>query len=168
MLCKHSDNCSYYRTFRYQQNSKQYQLLVESYCEGTLRASCHRLKYVDEFGTEPPAELAPNGYLAGTHKKLRIENTRKHKRYKVKNGVCLLQVLGSPKTFSAWVVDISEGGMQLELNVAPQDLDISPKSSKLKILGYSIDEVPFPLTKDILNMVWQKNQAFGCAFAASA
>ncbi len=168
MNCKNSDNCTYYKTYRYKSSFRQYQLLVESYCEGSLHARCRRLQYEAEFSDEAPEDLAPNGYLVGTHKKLEIKNTRKFKRHKVKDGMCLLQVLDTPETFSASVVDVCEGGMQLELNVNIEKLDVCPKTNGLKILGYSIKDIPFPITQDILKVVWQKNQAVGCSFVATS
>ena len=89
---------------------------------------------------------------------------RKFNRYKVKNAVCLLQVQDTPKTFSACVVDICEGGMQLELNINVDELGVCPPASSLKILGHSIKGIPFPLTQDTLNIVWQNKQAVGCSF----
>jgi len=53
----------------------------------------------------------PRMAIWGTHKKLRVENTRKHKRYNVKAGIYLLQTYDSKKTFSAEVIDFSEGGL---------------------------------------------------------
>jgi len=165
MHCKNSDNCTYYSTHRYKSSSKQYQLLVKSYCEGSLHSRCRRLEYEAEFCVEPPEDLAPNGYLVGTHKKLEVKNSRKFKRHKVKNGICLLQVLDTPRTFSAWVVDVCEGGMQLKLNANVEELDVCPKTSSLKILGHSIKDAPFPITQDVLNVVWLNKQAVGCSFA---
>ena len=95
-------------------------------------------------------------------------NTRKFKRHKVKNGVCLLQVLDTPKTFSAWVVDICEGGMQLELNTNVEELGVCPKTNSLKILSHSIKDIPFSITQDTLNVVWQNTKAVGCSFVASS
>ena len=125
------------------------------------------MQYEAEYGKETPEDLAPNGYLVGTHKKLRIENTRKYERYRVKNCVCLLQVVNTAKTFSAWLVDISEGGVQLETNTKPEDLDLCAKTNQLKILGYSTENLPVPLTKETLKIVWQNNQVFGCNFIAA-
>ena len=167
MSCQHSDNCAYYRTYRYKPDSRQYQLLIDSYCEGSLQQNCRRLEYETAYSKKAPESLAPNGYLIGTHKKIPVENTRKHKRHQVKNCVCLLQVVGTKRTFSAWMVDISEGGVQLELNANPEDLEICTKSSQLRILGYSTTELPVSLKKDTLNMAWQNNRLLGCYFVAA-
>ena len=110
MVCKHSERCIYYSLYGGKPCSRQHRLLVESYCEGQLQSRCRRVQYEEEYCKEAPEELAPNGYLAGTHKKLKTENTRKHKRYNVKNGICLLQTPDSKKTFSAEVIDLSKGG----------------------------------------------------------
>ena len=165
MLCKSSDNCAFYRTHRYKSNSKQYRLLTESYCEGDLQPRCRRALYEAEFSKKAPEELAPNGYLAGTNKKLRTENTRKFKRHTVKDSICLLQTLDTARTFSAWVVDVSEGGMQLQLNVNPNELKIGPEKTQLKILGCSAEDFPIPITRDVIKMVWQNDQFLGCCFA---
>jgi hypothetical protein len=141
-------------------------LLVDSYCEGTLHPRCRRLRHKAEFCKEAPDELAPNGYLVGTHIKLKTDNTRKFERYKIKSGTCLLQVLDTQKSFAAGILDISEGGMRLELNAHPKELNICPEKSHLKILGYSLEDIPFPLTKEVLKMVWQNKRVIGCSFAA--
>lgn len=165
MNCKYSDNCTYYKTNRYKSNSKQHQLLVESYCEGDLQPICRRVQYEAEFSKLASEELAPNGYLVGTHKKPRVENTRKFKRHTVNDGICLLQTLDTARTFSALVVDVSEGGIQLELNVDPDELKLCPEKKQLKILGYTAKDIPVPITKEIIKIVWQNKQFLGCCFA---
>ena len=115
----------------------------------------------------PQAELAPNGYRVGTHEKLRVEDTRKHKRYKVKNGMCLLQTPDSKKTFSAEVIDLSEGGLKLAVKIDPQELTVEPEPGVLKILGHTIEDNSLLLTKEFIKMVWQSNQVIGCSFVPS-
>jgi hypothetical protein len=167
MTCKHSENCPYYRTYS-DTDSRQHRLLVESYCEGDLlKQMCRRLEYESTYSKEAPDSLAPNGYLIGTHKKIRIEDTRKHKRHNVTNCVCLLQVIDTARTFSAWMVDVSEGGVQIELNVNPEDLALCTETNQLKILGYSVESLPVPLTKDTLKMAWQNSRTLGCYFVAA-
>ena len=146
-------------------HEKQNQVLVNSYCEGPLQIRCRRLQYKADFCKEAPDDLAPNGYLVGTHKKLKTDNTRRFERHLIKNGLCMLQVLDTPKKFSAGILDISEGGMRLALNVHPKELNICSEKSHLKILGYSIGDIPFPLTKEVVKMVWHDNQVIGCSFA---
>lgn len=165
MSCEHSKSCIYYRTHKYKSSGRQFRLLVDSYCEGTLQPRCKRLRYKAEFCKEAPDELAPNGYLVGTHKKLKTDNTRKFRRYKIKDGACILQVIDTKKTFTAGIIDISEGGIRLERNVQPKELDICSEKSLLKILGYSLEVIPFPLTKEVVKMVWLNNRAIGCSFA---
>ena len=165
MLCEHSENCIYYRTHRYKADSKQRRLLVESYCEGSLQPRCRRLQYETEFCKGAPEELAPNGYLVGTHKKLKTDNTRKFERHRIKDGTCMLQVLDTKKAFIAGILDISEGGMRLELNVLPKELNLCEEKSLLKILGYSLEDSPFPLTKELVKMVWHNSRVIGCSFA---
>ncbi len=164
MLCEHSKNCIYYRTYRYKPDSKQYRLLVESYCEGNLQPRCRRLQYEAEYCKEVPEELAPNGYLAGTHKKLKTDNTRKFERHRIKGGACMLQVLDTKKTFTAGVIDISEGGMCLELYADPEELDLCSNESVLKILGHTMEDAPLPLDKEVIKTVWRNNKVVGCAF----
>lgn len=165
MLCEYSANCIYYKTYRDKPNAKQFYLLIESYCEGRLQSMCRRLRYEAEFCKEPPNELAPNGYVGGTHKKLRTDNIRKFERYKINNGSCMLQVLNTRKTFSAGIIDISEGGMRLELSVHPDELNVCSEKSLLKVLGHNLEESPVPMTKDVVKMVWQNNRIIGCSFA---
>lgn len=168
MICKLADNCSYYNTYRDKLKSKQSALLVESYCEGHLQVMCRRMKYQVEFHREAPEDLAPNGYLIGTHNKLRIENTRKHKRYEVNGGTCLLQVPSSKKTFSAEVIDVSEGGIRFVTKIESHVLESESKTTVLKIVGHTIDKSPITLTKEFIKVVWQNNQIFGCTFIPSA
>jgi len=77
----------------------------------------------------------------------------------------MLQVLDTPKKFSAEVLDISEGGMRLKLSALPEELNICKEKSLLKILGYSFELAPCPLTKEVVKMVWQNNRVIGCSFA---
>lgn len=167
MNCKNSENCSYYSTYS-ESDSKQHRLLIESYCKGDLlKQMCRRQEYESVYSKEAPETLAPNGYLIDTHKKIRLEDSREHKRHKVSNCVCLLQVVNTARTFSAWMVDISEGGVQLEINANPEDLNICTKTNQLKILGISTEKLPVPLTNETLKVAWQNNQVFGCEFIAA-
>ena len=168
MNCKYSGSCAFYNAHSHKSNSKQYRLLIEGYCEGDLHPICRRVQYEAEFGKKASEDLAPNGYLLGTHKKLKIENTRKHKRFEVTNGLCLLQVLDTERTFSAWVVDISEGGIKLEMNINPKDQNICSEKRHLKILGHSVKETPFPFDKEVAKIVWQNELVVGCSFAPSS
>ena len=77
----------------------------------------------------------------------------------------MMLVLDTPEMFSAKILDISEGGMQLELNVPPKELNIYKEKSLLKILGYSLEDPPFPIPKELVKMVWHNNQVIGCSFA---
>jgi hypothetical protein len=166
MVCTHSENCSYFKTYRLKP-SRQHRLLVESYCEGQLQSKCRRVQYEGEYSKEAPEDLAPNGYLVGTHIKLRIEDTRKHKRYNVINSTCLLQIPASNKTFSAEVIDLSEGGLKLAVKINPQELPVEPEPGVLKIIGHTMDDSPLPLTKEFIKMVWRNNQVIGCSFVPS-
>lgn len=167
MSCERSKDCVYYRTHLYKSSSRQSRFLVDSYCEGTLHPRCRRLQYRAEFCKEAPENLAPNGYLLGTHTKLKTESTRRFERYKIKDGSCMLQMLSTKKTFSALIIDISEGGLLLELNIHPKELDLCSEKSLLKILDYSVDALPFPLTKEVVKPVWQNDQVVGCSFVST-
>lgn len=164
MICELSKTCIYYNTHRYKSTSKQYSLLVESYCEGQLQSMCRRKQYKDEFYKAAPEDMAPNGYRIGSHKKLRAENTRKHKRYEVKSGTCLLQEPSSKSTFTAEVIDVSQGGLKLAASIEPHTIKTDSEPIILKILGHTIGESPISFTRDFIKIVWQQNQVFGCAF----
>lgn len=165
MACKHSVHCTYYRTHSDPSSSRQSRLLTESYCEGSFYTLCRRRQYTIEHCQEPPSELAPNGYFTGVHNNLRVENTRKFKRHNVENGSCILQVLGTDKVFSAWIVDISEGGCRLDLTDHPEKLGICVKTSLFKILGYAINAIPLPIAEVVAKPVWQNNRTMGCFFS---
>lgn len=98
---------------------------------------------------------------------MKTDNTRKSERYNIKNGACMLQILGTKKTFSAWIVDISEGGVKLDLSMHPKELDLCSEKSLFKVLGYSVDAIPFPLTKEVVKPVWQNDQVMGCSFVST-
>ncbi|PLX94930.1 MAG: hypothetical protein C0621_04775 [Desulfuromonas sp.] len=142
-------------------------MLLESYCHGgTLAPLCRRRTFLSFFKMEPPDDLAPNGYLVESHRKIRMENCREHTRHKVTDCICLLQVVDTAKTFDAWMVDISEGGVQLALNTHPEVLKIGAENDQIKILGYSAESLPIPLDREILRVAWQNEQTLGCAFMA--
>jgi hypothetical protein len=65
------------------------------------------------------------------------------------------------------MVDVSEGGVRIELNVNPEDLNLCTETNQLKILGYSVESLPVPLTKDTIKMAWQDDQLLGCYFVAA-
>lgn len=167
MICTNSDNCTFYRKYS-EMDSRQHRLLIESYCNGDiLKQMCRRQKYKAVYSKEAPDALAPNGYLVDTHRKIRIEDTRKHKRHKVIDCVCLFQVVETERTFSGWIVDISDGGVQLEITTNIEELDLCTKTSQIKILGYSAENIPVSLSKENLKMVWQNQQVLGCEFIAA-
>jgi hypothetical protein len=111
--------------------------------------------------------MAPNGYLIGSHKKLRAENTREHTRFQIDNGTCLLLDPSRKSTFSAEVIDVSQGGLKLVTKVEPPVLANDTEPTILKILGHTLDESPVPLTKDFIRIVWKNDQVFGCSFIHS-
>lgn len=164
MICANSEGCHYYTTCRDKSGSKQYSFLIANYCEGSLQAKCRRIQYETEFHKVAPPELAPNGYRVGTHEKLKTDNTRRFKRFSIEKGTCLLEVPGTSTTLSAGIIDLSEGGMRLELDVSPAEIALHPGGNRLKIVDYTIEEAPLPLTREYIRMVWHNNQVIGCCF----
>lgn len=163
MICRFSKNCAYYATYRYKTDQNQHELLVDSYCKGSLSTKCRRIVYEIDFGIEPPDDLAPNGYVVGTQIKHKVASTRRFERYPVTEGACLLQVLGTQKTFSAWINDISKGGMQLESSISLEDVGLG-RDNYLKVIGHSAETLPFPLVSEVVKTVWLGRQVVGCSF----
>ena len=115
-----------------------------------------------------PNNMAPNGYLLGSHIKLKTVSTRKHERYNINVGTCLIQDVSSSTIFRAEVVDISAGGMKLsiskEANI-PLNASVKPF---LKIVEHAILESPIPITNDFIKVLWNEDHVFGCSFISSA
>lgn len=116
---------------------------------------------------DPPDDLSPNGYLINSHKKIRVEDFRKNKRYKVKDSVCLVKELKSPRTFSAGIVDISDGGVCLRFDADPKEIEIDFDSNRFQILSHAKGDSPFYIAKEIVKMVWRRGNLVGCSFAES-
>ena len=163
--CNHSKYCNYYRAHKIKTDCKKSSLLVESYCEGDLRDRCHRVLYREGLQKDPPDELSPNGYLIGSHKKIRAEDFRKHKRYKVKDSICLIQEIKSPKTFSAGIVDVSDGGVCLRFDTDLKEVDVDFESNRFQVISHSQGDSPLIIAKEIVKMVWRKGNIVGCSFA---
>lgn len=70
MRCYKIDSCAFFRFYQGRFGEKALKTLVESYCQGPLHPMCKRLKYLAVRGEEPPVDLCPDGYQAGTGKKL--------------------------------------------------------------------------------------------------
>lgn len=70
MLCERFENCTFYKAFKDQISTREYEFLIRSYCEGAFQERCKRLKYWRERGESPPAEMNPLGYNISTLKKI--------------------------------------------------------------------------------------------------
>jgi len=166
MSCNFFDSCIFYNSYRHNSTSKQFSLLVESYCEGQLQSICHRKKYEENICKSAPENMAPNGYLLGTHVKLKTVSTRKHERYKVKNGTCLIEDVASRNAFRADIIDVSTGGLKLR---SKEEVDFFVKDQVnpvFKIVEHTIAEPSAALTKDFIKVVWSEDRVFGCAFVS--
>jgi DNA-binding NtrC family response regulator len=139
---------------------------IESIIEKCKRINEAEKLSEKESCEEARKELTRNNNIVEDHNRTTISNTRKHERFKVNNCVCLLQIASTARTFSAKMVDVSEGGVQLEINASPDDLNFRTKTNLLKILGCSTQNLPVPLSGEPLRIIWQNNQKLGCAFIA--
>ena len=70
MHCERFETCSFYRDQHNRISDREYNLLVTTYCEGTLQERCKRLKYWRETGEAAPADMSPLGYQTSTMKKI--------------------------------------------------------------------------------------------------
>jgi hypothetical protein len=70
MICPRLDTCEFFRKYKEVIGDHRYELLASSYCKGSLQPLCKRLKYLAEQGEDPPVDLRPDGYEAGTNRKL--------------------------------------------------------------------------------------------------
>lgn len=69
MLCESFESCAFFRTYKNDISTRQYEFLIATYCEGDLRPQCKRTKWRVEKNEEPPDALLPNGYLVFSHAK---------------------------------------------------------------------------------------------------
>ncbi len=100
---------------------------------------------------------------------MNYDERRKFTRFKVKNGSCMLQVPETRKVFCASVLDISQGGMSLKLDVDPDVLKIASELRKLEILSYSsLEEITFAISNRVTQVVWQEHKMLGCRFIDQA
>ena len=66
MRCYKIDTCAFFNHYRSRFGEKAFKDLVSSFCEGPLQPLCRRLAYLAVRGEEPPVDLCPDGYKAGT------------------------------------------------------------------------------------------------------
>jgi len=66
MLCERFVTCAFFKTYKNDISTRQYEFLITTYCEGGLRSQCKRMKWRRDKNEEPPETLLPNGYLVGS------------------------------------------------------------------------------------------------------
>jgi ADP-ribose pyrophosphatase YjhB (NUDIX family) len=70
-LCEHFDGCDFFAANSFRLSKRQYDLMVDTFCNGKLLSYCRRIKWRREHDSaKPPKELCPNGYSAATLKKI--------------------------------------------------------------------------------------------------
>jgi hypothetical protein len=72
MRCYKINTCAFFSHYRDRFGEKAFKELVGSFCEGPLQPLCRRLAYMAVRGEEPPLDLCPDGYKAGTGIKIDI------------------------------------------------------------------------------------------------
>jgi hypothetical protein len=70
MRCEKIETCAFFNLYKNRFGDLAYQSLLSAYCEGVFQPLCKRLKYIKERGEEPPLDLCPDGYQAGTGNKI--------------------------------------------------------------------------------------------------
>lgn len=70
MICHKLETCGYFQKYKNKIGDQRYEKLVKAYCKGPFQPICKRLKYMVEKGEEAPPDLRPDGYQAGTNKKI--------------------------------------------------------------------------------------------------
>ena len=70
MLCHRLETCGFFQKYKDVIGDQRYEMIVRSFCKGSLQPLCKRLKYMAEKGEDPPPGLRPDGYEAGTNKKM--------------------------------------------------------------------------------------------------
>jgi len=70
-MCSHKDNCAFYLTYnKGKDTDKKFQLLIDTYCNGSLKEICRRKAYKEETGFAHIADLSPNGHHVNNNKRL--------------------------------------------------------------------------------------------------
>jgi hypothetical protein len=75
MLCHKIDSCAFFNHYQSRFGEKVLGGLMKSYCRGPLQPICRRLAYMAARGEEPPVDLCPDGYKAGTGIKVDFSKT---------------------------------------------------------------------------------------------
>jgi hypothetical protein len=66
MLCERFATCAFFKIYKNDISTRQYEFLIATYCEGDLQPQCKRMKWRQNKNEEPPETLLPNGYLIGS------------------------------------------------------------------------------------------------------
>jgi hypothetical protein len=66
MLCERFATCAFFKIYKNEISTRQYEFLIATYCEGDLQPQCKRMKWRQNKNEEPPETLLPNGYLIGS------------------------------------------------------------------------------------------------------
>jgi hypothetical protein len=70
MRCHKIETCAFFAYYKKRYGDQTLKALVSAYCEGFFQPECKRFKFMAERGEEPPVELCPDGYVAGTLNKI--------------------------------------------------------------------------------------------------
>ena len=70
MRCYKIDDCAFFQHYQDRFGESALEELMSTYCQGPYQPLCKRLKYIEERGAEPPIDLCPDGYQAGTDNKI--------------------------------------------------------------------------------------------------
>lgn len=73
MLCYKIDSCAFLNHYKNRFGEKTLRGLMNSYCKGPLQPLCRRLAYMAACGEDPPIDLCPDGYKAGTGTKVEFK-----------------------------------------------------------------------------------------------
>jgi hypothetical protein len=72
MHCYKISACAFFAHYQSRFGEKAFKLMVNSYCMGPLQPMCRRLAFMAVRGEEPPVDLCPDGFKAGTGIKIDI------------------------------------------------------------------------------------------------
>ena len=61
MSCERLETCPFFEKYEGILEQRDYQLIIESYCEGALINQCARLIYEKTQGEKPPVNMLPSG-----------------------------------------------------------------------------------------------------------
>ena len=61
MSCERLEICPFFDKYKDNLAPPDYQLIIESYCEGALMNQCARLVYEKTKGAKPPVNMLPSG-----------------------------------------------------------------------------------------------------------